>query len=116
MAENNDGNDAAALLKDKGNTLFGEGKFAEADVVYTEAIALDGNMEVLYSNRYNISNISYFLVEIWKPFCIFYNYLFLDLHLTYYSAAVRLKLDRVLDALIDADKCISINPVFIKGV
>lgn len=52
MASTQSNEDAVTALKDKGNTLFGEGKFEEAEAVYTEAIGLDGNVEVLYSNRY----------------------------------------------------------------
>lgn len=38
-------------LKESGNAALQEGKFDEAIKCYTEAIALDGNNHVLYSNR-----------------------------------------------------------------
>ncbi|XP_046739729.1 stress-induced-phosphoprotein 1 [Diprion similis] len=40
-----------SALKDKGNAALQEGKYDEAVNYYTEAIALDGNNHVLYSNR-----------------------------------------------------------------
>ncbi|XP_044755662.1 stress-induced-phosphoprotein 1 [Coccinella septempunctata] len=40
-----------ASLKDKGNAALQENKFEEAIRYYTEAINLDGNNHVLYSNR-----------------------------------------------------------------
>ncbi|XP_012233387.1 stress-induced-phosphoprotein 1 [Linepithema humile] len=43
--------DQVALLKDKGNAALQEDKFDEAIKCYTEAIALDSNNHVLYSNR-----------------------------------------------------------------
>ena len=55
MAED-DGNDEeykvqASLLKDQGNELFQAGKTAEAIIVYTQAIDLDPDNHVFYSNR-----------------------------------------------------------------
>ena len=47
----NDSKSKAAELKAKGNQLFGNGKFAESETVYTEAIALDPSEGALYSNR-----------------------------------------------------------------
>lgn len=38
-------------LRSKGNAEFGTGKFVEAEETYTEAIALDGSIEALWSNR-----------------------------------------------------------------
>ncbi|XP_015608933.1 stress-induced-phosphoprotein 1 [Cephus cinctus] len=43
--------DKVSALKDKGNAALQEGKFEDAIKFYTEAIALDGNNHVLYSNR-----------------------------------------------------------------
>lgn len=43
--------DQVAVLKDKGNKALQENKFDEAIQFYTEAIKLDGNNHVLYSNR-----------------------------------------------------------------
>lgn len=43
--------DQVALLKEKGNAALQEGKFDEAIKYYTDAIALDSNNHVLYSNR-----------------------------------------------------------------
>ncbi|KZC09105.1 Stress-induced-phosphoprotein 1, partial [Dufourea novaeangliae] len=40
-----------ALLKEKGNTALQDGRFEEAIKHYTDAIALDSNNHVLYSNR-----------------------------------------------------------------
>jgi stress-induced-phosphoprotein 1 len=39
------------VLKDKGNAALQAGKFDDAIKFYTEAIALDENNHVLYSNR-----------------------------------------------------------------
>lgn len=39
------------MLKDKGNAALQAGKFDDAVKYYTEAIALDENNHVLYSNR-----------------------------------------------------------------
>lgn len=39
------------VLKDKGNAALNLGKFDEAIKFYTEAIKLDSNNHVLYSNR-----------------------------------------------------------------
>ena len=41
----------ANLLKDQGNELFQAGKTQEAIVLYTQAINLDPDNQVLYSNR-----------------------------------------------------------------
>lgn len=41
----------ANLLKDQGNELFQAGKTQEAIVLYTQAISLDPDNQVLYSNR-----------------------------------------------------------------
>lgn len=38
-------------LKDKGNAALQEGKFDDAIKCYTEAIGIDPNNHVLYSNR-----------------------------------------------------------------
>ncbi|XP_029659990.1 stress-induced-phosphoprotein 1 [Formica exsecta] len=43
--------DKVVLLKESGNAALQEGKFDEAVKYYTDAIALDGNNHVLYSNR-----------------------------------------------------------------
>lgn len=43
--------DKVSVLKDKGNAALQEGKVEDAIEFYTEAIALDGNNHVLYSNR-----------------------------------------------------------------
>lgn len=43
--------DKVAALKDKGNAALAENKYEEAIKFYTEAINLDGNNHVLYSNR-----------------------------------------------------------------
>jgi Flp pilus assembly protein TadD len=48
---NNQENPEAIALKDEGNKLFADGKLDEAEAVYTKAIALDDNMEALFSNR-----------------------------------------------------------------
>ena len=42
---------AASTLKDEGNKLFKEGKYAEACEKYTEALKHDPNNSVIYSNR-----------------------------------------------------------------
>ena len=42
---------AASTLKDEGNQLFKEGKYAEACEKYTEALKRDPNNSVIYSNR-----------------------------------------------------------------
>lgn len=39
------------MLKDKGNAALQAGKFSDAIKYYTEAITLDDNNHVLYSNR-----------------------------------------------------------------
>jgi stress-induced-phosphoprotein 1 len=39
------------VLKDEGNAALQNGKFQDAIKCYTEAIALDKNNHVLYSNR-----------------------------------------------------------------
>jgi stress-induced-phosphoprotein 1 len=39
------------VLKDKGNAALQDGKFDDAIRFYTEAITLDKNNHVLYSNR-----------------------------------------------------------------
>lgn len=39
------------MLKDKGNAALQAGKFDDAIKYYTEAITLDSNNHVLYSNR-----------------------------------------------------------------
>ena len=41
----------AIQLKDEGNALFLAGKYAEARVKYTEAIALDGSNAILFTNK-----------------------------------------------------------------
>ena len=41
----------AVELKNKGNQLFGAGKFSESEEAYTAAIALDPDEEALFSNR-----------------------------------------------------------------
>ncbi|KAL6425080.1 hypothetical protein ACFW04_009406 [Cataglyphis niger] len=43
--------DKVVLLKEKGNAALQEGKFDEAVKHYSDAIVLDGNNHVLYSNR-----------------------------------------------------------------
>ncbi|KAG7213876.1 hypothetical protein KM043_003084 [Ampulex compressa] len=43
--------DQVSTLKEKGNSALQDGKYDEAVKFYTEAIALDGNNHVLYSNR-----------------------------------------------------------------
>ncbi|KAL0121072.1 hypothetical protein PUN28_008653 [Cardiocondyla obscurior] len=43
--------DQVALLKEKGNAALQTGNYDEAIRCYTDAIALDGNNHVLYSNR-----------------------------------------------------------------
>jgi len=43
--------DQVGALKDKGNAALAENKFDEAIKYYTEAINIDGNNHVLYSNR-----------------------------------------------------------------
>ncbi|XP_076239622.1 stress-induced phosphoprotein 1 [Calliopsis andreniformis] len=43
--------DQVSVLKEKGNAALQEGRFEEAIKYYTEAINLDGNNHVLYSNR-----------------------------------------------------------------
>ncbi|RLU23036.1 hypothetical protein DMN91_005314 [Ooceraea biroi] len=43
--------DQVAVLKEKGNAALQEGKFKEAIKYYTDAITLDGDNHVLYSNR-----------------------------------------------------------------
>ena len=42
---------SAEELKNKGNAFFSEKKFPEAVAAFTEAIAVDANNHVLYSNR-----------------------------------------------------------------
>lgn len=46
-----DSKSKAVELKNKGNQLFGSGKFVESEEAYTKAIALNPIEEALYSNR-----------------------------------------------------------------
>lgn len=48
---NSDGESQALVLKNKGNEALAANKFDEAIEFYTEALKLDGNNHVLYSNR-----------------------------------------------------------------
>lgn len=41
----------ASRLKEEGNKLFSQKKYALASVKYSEAIAIDGNNAILYANR-----------------------------------------------------------------
>jgi stress-induced-phosphoprotein 1 len=68
-------------LKQQGNEAFSSGKFKEAVQFYTEALEVDVDDHVLYSNR---------------------------------SAAFA-SLRQFDEARADAEKCISLNPNFVKG-
>eukprot|EP01105_Mastigella_eilhardi_P008675 TRINITY_DN2097_c0_g2_i1.p1 TRINITY_DN2097_c0_g2~~TRINITY_DN2097_c0_g2_i1.p1 ORF type:complete len:529 (+),score=138.16 TRINITY_DN2097_c0_g2_i1:39-1589(+) len=46
-----DGKAAATALKEQGNKLFAEGKYADAVAKYSDAIAIDASNPVLFSNR-----------------------------------------------------------------
>lgn len=43
--------DQAKAWKDKGNTAFGQGNWAESVTAYTEGISFDPSNAILYSNR-----------------------------------------------------------------
>ncbi|KAJ2006860.1 Hsp90 cochaperone [Coemansia thaxteri] len=73
--------DLADAARERGNDLFKAGKYAEAQVEYTEAIKRNPDDARNYSNR----------------------------------AACLTKLIAVPDAIKDCDKCISLDPTFIKG-